>query len=77
MHFPRPGDFLIADPSILGDTSFHRAVVLIGAVNDKSLVGLIINKRFDFTLSEVLPEIKKELPLFYGGPVDMDQLFFL
>ena len=29
-----PGDFLIADPSILGDASFHRAVVLICGIED-------------------------------------------
>ena len=77
MDFPRTGDFLIADPSILGDTSFHRAVVFISAIHDKSPMGFIINKPFDFSLAEVMPEIEKELPLFYGGPVDMDQLFFI
>ena len=77
MSLPETGDFLIADPSILGDTSFHRAVVFISAKHDKSPMGFIINKPFDFSLHEVMPEVEKELPLFFGGPVDMDQLFFI
>lgn len=71
------GDFLIADPSILGDTHFHRSVILICAVQDESPMGFIVNKPFHFSLTEVLPEIDKDLPLFYGGPVDVDQLFFI
>lgn len=75
--FPRTGDCLVADPSILGDTSFHRSVVLICATEEKSPMGFIINKPFDFTLGEVMPEVNKDLPLYYGGPVDMEQLFFI
>ena len=72
-----PGDFLIADPSILGDLSFHRAVVLICGIEDKSPMGFIFNKIYDFSLNEMLPEVSHDFPLFYGGPVDTDQLFFI
>ena len=56
---------------------FHRSVILICAVQDESPMGFIVNKPFHFSLTEVLPEIDKDLPLFYGGPVDVDQLFFI
>ena len=72
-----PGDFLIADPSILGDLSFHRAIVLICGIEDKSPMGFIFNKIFDFSLNEMVPEVSHDFPLFYGGPVDTDQLFFI
>ena len=72
-----PGDFLIADPSILGDLSFHRAVVLICGIEDKSPMGFIFNKIYDFSLNEMVPEVSHDFPLFYGGPVDTDQLFFI
>ncbi len=72
-----PGDFLVADPSILGDLSFHRAIVLICAIQNKAPMGFIFNKTYDFLLNEMLPEIKIDFPLFYGGPVEVDQLFFL
>ena len=73
----RKGDLLIAEPSIFDDVSFHRAVVLIGAIHDKAPMGFILNKSFDFTLSDVLPEINTIVPLYYGGPVDPDELFFI
>ena len=71
------GDFLIADPSIIGDRSFHRAVVLISEIANKSPMGFIFNKVYEFDLNELVPEITPNLPLFYGGPVDTDQLFFM
>lgn len=73
----RPGDYLIADPSIIGDLSFHRSVVLITAIENRSPMGFVINKAFDFDLSDVLPEVEKSFPLYYGGPVENDQLFFV
>ncbi|MGB0366722.1 MAG: YqgE/AlgH family protein [Flavobacteriaceae bacterium] len=72
-----PGDFLIADPSILGDASFHRAVVLICVIEKKSPMGFIFNKVYDFCLNDMVPKVSHKLPLFYGGPVDTDQLFFV
>ena len=72
-----PGDFLIADPSILGDLSFHRAIVLICGIEDKSPMGFIFNKIYDFSLNEMVPEVSHDFPLFYGGPVDTDQLFII
>ncbi|HAB80958.1 MAG TPA: transcriptional regulator, partial [Flavobacteriaceae bacterium] len=38
----RKGDLLIAEPSIFDDLSFHRAVVLIGAIHDKAPMGFIL-----------------------------------
>ena len=77
MHTPQTGDFLIADPSILGDVFFHRSIVYLSAIHNKRPMGFIINKPFEFSLSEVMPEIDKKIPLFYGGPVEMDELFFI
>lgn len=71
------GNYLIANPSIVGDPSFHRAVVLISAIEEDQPMGFIVNKTFDFNLNDVLPEVSTPLPLFFGGPVDTDQLFFV
>lgn len=72
------GDLLIADPSIIGDETFHRAAVFISAIHENSPMGFIINKPFDFPLSDVLPEINNDkFPLYFGGPVDNDLLFVL
>lgn len=72
------GSLLIADPSIVGDPCFHRAVVLITAISKGSPLGFILNKPYEVDLDHILPELSHEnFPLFYGGPVDSDQLFFL
>ena len=71
------GNFLIANPSIIGDASFHRAVVLLSAIEKEQPMGFIINKPFDFNLEDILPEVATSMPIFYGGPVDTDQLFFI
>lgn len=72
-----PGDFLIADPSIIGDFTFHRAVILLCSIEDKAPMGFIFNKIFDLNLNDLVPEVKEDFPLFCGGPVDEDQLFFV
>lgn len=74
---PNQGDLLIAEPNIIGDASFHRAVVLLAELSDNGVVGFIINKPLQYQLSDLLPEIEHEIPVFNGGPVEQDSLFFL
>jgi putative transcriptional regulator len=74
---PKQGDLLIAEPNIIGDTSFHRAVVLLAELSDNGVVGFIINKPLQYQLSELIPEIKKDITVYNGGPVEQDSLFFL
>ena len=71
------GQLLVAKPSILGDPSFHRAVVLLAQKNSESTLGFILNKPLDITLNTLLPEIETSFPVFYGGPVDPDNLFYI
>lgn len=58
------GNFLIANPSIIGDASFHRAVVLLSAIEKEQPMGFIINKPFDFNLEDILPEVATSMPIF-------------
>ncbi|MGB2086247.1 MAG: YqgE/AlgH family protein [Flavobacteriaceae bacterium] len=71
------GDLIVADPSIIGDVSFHRSVIVIAAIHDSNPMGFVINKPFEFSLPDVVPEVRKDFPIFYGGPVDPDELFFI
>ena len=41
---PEKGQLLIAEPSIIGDLSFNRAVILLADHNDLGSVGFILNK---------------------------------
>jgi len=74
---PKKGNLLIAEPSILGDLSFNRSVILLAEHSEEGSVGFILNKPLEFTLDELIPEVNTKLPVFNGGPVEQDNLFFI
>ncbi len=74
---PKTGNLLIAEPSIIGDVSFNRSVILISHHSTNGSVGFILNKRLNVTLDELVPEIKIKFSLFNGGPVEQDNLYFI
>ncbi len=72
------GDQLISHPSILGDHSFGRSVVLLthSSLQD-GFVGFVVNKKLSLYLNELLPEINVSMPVHEGGPVENDNLYFI
>ena len=73
----KAGSVLIAEPSIIGDSSFHRSVVMIANHDDEGSVGFILNKPLSYTLSDIIPSIVSEFRIFNGGPVEQDNLYFI
>lgn len=72
------GHLLIAEPSIIGDVSFNRAVILLADHTDTGSVGFILNKPLDHKLSDFVPEIEdSDLIVYNGGPVEQDNLYFI
>jgi len=74
---PSQGKMLLSEPSIIGDASFSRSVILLTEYNEHGVVGFILNKPINYTLDQLIPEITMEIPVFMGGPVDTDNLYFL
>ena len=74
---PKKGKLLIAEPSLTGDVSFNRSVVLLAEHNDEGSVGFILNKPLDFEIADLVPEIQVTMPVFNGGPVEQDNLYFI
>jgi putative transcriptional regulator len=74
---PKKGNLLIAEPSILGDDSFNRSVVLLAEHNKDGSVGFILNKPLSYTINDLLPEIEASFIIYNGGPVEQDNLYFL
>ena len=74
---PKTGSVLVAEPSIIGDVSFQRSVVLIADHSDKGSIGFILNKPLTYTLADVIPDITQEFRIFNGGPVEQDSLYFV
>ena len=74
---PEKGNLLIAEPAILGDQSFNRAVILLAEYSDEGTVGFILNKPLPYKLPELLPEMDKPFKVYNGGPVEQDNLYFI
>lgn len=71
------GHLLIAEPSIIGDLSFNRSIILIADHNPEGSIGFILNKPLDFTLQDLIPEIEIPFEVYNGGPVEQDNLYYV
>jgi len=71
------GHLLIAEPSIIGDLSFNRSVILLADHNKEGSVGFILNKPLAYSLNDLVPEIESDLKIYNGGPVEQDNLYFI
>ena len=74
---PKKGILLIAEPTLTGDVSFNRSVVLLAEHNDEGSVGFILNKPLEYNISDLVTEIEIPLQVFNGGPVEQDNLYFI
>ena len=57
---PDKGVLLVAEPSIIGDVSFNRSVVLLAEHNEEGSVGFILNKPLKYNLKDFIPEVNCE-----------------
>jgi putative transcriptional regulator len=71
------GQLLIAEPSIIGDLSFNRSVILLADHTNEGSVGFILNKPLKYTIKDLLPEIDAKFKIYNGGPVEQDNLYFI
>lgn len=74
---PGTGILLIADP-FLKDPNFLRTVVILCEHQEEGSLGFVLNKQIEKTLDELITDLKgHSLPVYYGGPVQMDTIHFL
>ena len=72
-----PGILLIADP-FLKDPNFLRTVVFLCEHKEEGSFGFVLNRKYENTLDELIPELTgHHFPVYYGGPVQMDTIHFL
>lgn len=74
---PTKGKLLIAEPTLTGDVSFNRSVVLLAEHNDEGSVGFILNKPLEYSISDLITEINIPFQVYNGGPVEQDNLYFI
>jgi putative transcriptional regulator len=77
MNMPEKGTLLIAEP-FMKDTNFQRSVVLLCQKQEDGFVGFTINRRIDHLVGDLVEDLSTcTLPVYDGGPVGKEQLFFL
>lgn len=73
----RTGQLLVAKP-LLGDLNFDRTVILLTEHSPAGSVGLVLNRKGDYQFDQLSADFPFiDLPLYFGGPVEQDHLFFL
>ena len=76
---PHMGSLLISEP-MMEDNYFSRSAILVlDEPEEGGHFGLILNKPTEMTLNDLMPEWEegKRVPIFCGGPVDLQRMFLL
>ncbi len=75
---PKAGQLLIAAP-MMTDPNFSRSVVLILDSGHGGHMGLVLNRELPANVNALVSDWPggERIPLFNGGPVELDHLFLL
>ena len=76
---PHSGSLLVSEP-LMDDNYFSRSAILVlDEPEDGGHFGLILNKATEMTLHDLMPDWEegKRVPIFCGGPVDLQRMFLL
>jgi putative transcriptional regulator len=75
---PQKGSVLISEP-FLQDSYFQRSVIFLTEHSETGSMGFVLNKNLDISLNELVKgiSVNEEIPVFLGGPVNVDTLFFI
>ena len=75
---PKQGDILISEP-LLNDFHFGRSVVLLVDHSEADgTFGIIVNKKLDVSVNQIVDDFPDfDAPVYLGGPVADDQIFFM
>jgi len=75
---PKQGNILISEP-LMNDFHFGRSVILlVDHEASEGTLGIIINKRLNATVGQIVDDFHDfDAPVYLGGPVADNQLFFI
>jgi putative transcriptional regulator len=76
---PAATAFLLVASERMADTRFRKTVIVVTRHGDAGPIGVIVNRPQAITLAKIFPAYPagKDLSLFYGGPVNPGQVFYL
>ena len=73
----KSGKIIISAP-FMHDFFFGRSIVILLEYNDEGSMGLIINKPTELFVSDMIDGFPRvSIPLYIGGPVQTDSIFFI
>ena len=70
------GNILLSSPWIDDDT-FARAAIYLTRHDMSSTIGLILNRPTNSYLHHYIKDVPNDIPVYSGGPVAKDQLYFI
>jgi putative transcriptional regulator len=80
---PKPkvstGSLLISEPFLRESYFNHAVICIVDYEKGGKSMGLVLNKRTNYVLSDLISSIKSDepIPIYCGGPVSCDRLFFV
>jgi putative transcriptional regulator len=78
---PGKGRFLVASADLLDANFYHTVILLISYGEEEGAMGLVINRPTTILPRRILPGVagltRYNGPMFFGGPVMLDQIVFL
>lgn len=78
-HSPAGGMLLVAEPFLRERYFNHTVITLIDYEQGGTAMGVVMNNLTDYSLQELINDITlpDPVPVYCGGPVGSDRLFFL
>lgn len=71
------GNILIAEPFLEGKY-FSRSVIFMVEHDEKGSIGFVLNKPMVYSTSDLVTELEGiHFPVYIGGPVEQNQLYYL
>lgn len=76
---PKVGDLLVAVPTLADSCFKHAVICMIEHSDETGSMGLVTNRLSGYTLDEVVENVEtsEPVPVFVGGPVHNDRLYYL
>lgn len=73
---PKKGSLLLSKPMI-GDGFFEQSVVYLTEHDNQGSLGFALNKESNLRAQDFIDGLSGVDPIYFGGPVEQDALFFL
>lgn len=76
---PSVGSLLVSEPFLKEDYFHHTVICMADYAPDSTAMGIVLNRQTAYTLQGLISgiTIEQPIPVFCGGPMAYDRLFFL